>query len=154
MFGEWYQKSNKIEDTDKLTLLAFKIITVLHNTLLATSINLLETVSKGFFRNQSQNRCHTFLGCLHVCKTCAFRDAVQAGKQKEVHPPYSPDLVPAGARSGENSGLLSVFPPEEHHEMCTFCRRGGNPRTLTAVLRLIPKEASADSFKKLYACCQ
>jgi hypothetical protein len=26
-------------------------------------------------------------------------------------------------------GLLSVFPPEEHHEMHKFCRRGGNPRT-------------------------
>jgi hypothetical protein len=28
-FGEWYQKTNKTEDTDKLTLLAFKIITIL-----------------------------------------------------------------------------------------------------------------------------
>jgi hypothetical protein len=26
MFGEWYQKTNKREDTNKLTLLAFKII--------------------------------------------------------------------------------------------------------------------------------
>jgi hypothetical protein len=26
MFGEWYQKTNKTEDTNKLTLLAFKII--------------------------------------------------------------------------------------------------------------------------------
>jgi hypothetical protein len=34
-FGEWYQKTNKIEDTNKLTLLTFKIITILHNTLLA-----------------------------------------------------------------------------------------------------------------------
>jgi hypothetical protein len=41
------------------------------------------------------------LDCRHVCKTCAFHNALQAGKQKEVHPPYSPDLVPAGARSGE-----------------------------------------------------
>jgi hypothetical protein len=24
-FGEWYQKTNKTEDTNKLTLLAFKI---------------------------------------------------------------------------------------------------------------------------------
>jgi hypothetical protein len=46
---------------------------------------------------------------------------VQAGKQKEVHPPYSPDLAPAGARSGEYGGLLSVSPPEEHHERRTFC---------------------------------
>jgi hypothetical protein len=26
-------------------------------------------------------------------------------------------------------GLLSVSPPEKHHERRTFCRRGGNPRT-------------------------
>jgi hypothetical protein len=31
MFGEWYQKTNKTEDTNKLTLLAFKIIAILHN---------------------------------------------------------------------------------------------------------------------------
>jgi hypothetical protein len=47
MFGEWYQKTNKTEDTNKLTLLAFTIIAILHNTLLATVINRLETVSKG-----------------------------------------------------------------------------------------------------------
>jgi hypothetical protein len=46
-FGEWYQKINKTEDTNKLTLLAFKIIAILHSTLLATFIKLLETVSKG-----------------------------------------------------------------------------------------------------------
>jgi hypothetical protein len=54
-FGEWYQKTNKTEDTNKLTLLAFKIIAILHNTLLATFIKLLETVSKGLFRNRSHN---------------------------------------------------------------------------------------------------
>jgi hypothetical protein len=37
-FGEWYQKTNKTEDTDKLTLLAFKIFAIPHNTLLATFI--------------------------------------------------------------------------------------------------------------------
>jgi hypothetical protein len=52
---------------------------------LAMFIKLLETVSKGLFRNWSQNHCHTFLDCRHVCKTCAFHDALQAGKQKEVH---------------------------------------------------------------------
>jgi hypothetical protein len=36
-----------------------------------------------------------FLDYRHVCKTCAFNDALQVGKQKEVHPPYSPDLAPA-----------------------------------------------------------
>jgi hypothetical protein len=58
-FGEWYQKTNTTEYTNKLTLLAFKIVTILHNTLLTTFIKLLETVSKCLFRNRSQNRCHT-----------------------------------------------------------------------------------------------
>jgi hypothetical protein len=62
-FGEWYQKTNKTEDTNKLNLLTFKIIAILHNTRLATFIKLLETVSKGLFRNRSQNSCHTFLDC-------------------------------------------------------------------------------------------
>jgi hypothetical protein len=30
MFGEWYQKTNKTEDTNKLTLLVLKIIAILH----------------------------------------------------------------------------------------------------------------------------
>jgi hypothetical protein len=34
-FDEWYQKTNKPEDTNKLVLLAFKTIAILHNTLLA-----------------------------------------------------------------------------------------------------------------------
>jgi hypothetical protein len=36
MFGEWYQKTNKMEDTNQLTLLAFKIIIILHNHGMAT----------------------------------------------------------------------------------------------------------------------
>jgi hypothetical protein len=75
-FGEWYQKINKTENKNKLTFLYFKITAILHNTLLAKFIKLLETVSKGLFMNRSQN----------------------------------PDIVPAGARSGEYGGLLSVFP--------------------------------------------
>jgi hypothetical protein len=55
-FGEWYQKTNKTEDTNKLTLLAFKILIILHTTRLATFIKLLETVSKGLFSNRSQNQ--------------------------------------------------------------------------------------------------
>jgi hypothetical protein len=43
MFSEWYQKTNKTEDTNKFTLLAFKIIAILHNIRLATFIKLLET---------------------------------------------------------------------------------------------------------------
>jgi hypothetical protein len=63
MFGECSQKTNKTEDTNKLTLLVFKIIIILHNTLLATIIKLLETVSKGLFKNRNQNSRHTFLDC-------------------------------------------------------------------------------------------
>jgi hypothetical protein len=44
-FGEWYQEPNKTEYTNKLTSLAFKMIAILHNTLLAMFIKLLETVS-------------------------------------------------------------------------------------------------------------
>jgi hypothetical protein len=47
-------ETNKTEDTNKLTLLALKIIAILHNTWLATFIKLLETISKGLFRNRSQ----------------------------------------------------------------------------------------------------
>jgi hypothetical protein len=36
VFGEWYQKANKKEDTNKLTTLAFKMVSILHTTLLAT----------------------------------------------------------------------------------------------------------------------
>jgi hypothetical protein len=53
-FDELFQKTNKTEDTNKLTSLAFKIIAILHTTLLATFIMLLETVNKGLFRNRSR----------------------------------------------------------------------------------------------------
>jgi hypothetical protein len=33
-FSEWYQKTNETEDTNKLTLLAFKIIAIQHNSVL------------------------------------------------------------------------------------------------------------------------
>jgi hypothetical protein len=52
MLGEWYQKTNKTEDTNKLTLLDFKIIIILHNTGLATFIKVLETVRKVLFKNR------------------------------------------------------------------------------------------------------
>jgi hypothetical protein len=53
----------------------------------------------------------------------------QNRRYKQINFINSPDLAPAGARSGEYGGLLCVFPPEEHHERRTFCRHGGNPRT-------------------------
>jgi hypothetical protein len=64
-FGEWYHKTNKTEDTNKLTLLVFKIIAILHNTWLETFIKLLETVSKGLFRNRS---------LYERCQPCVVKD--------------------------------------------------------------------------------
>jgi hypothetical protein len=80
----------------------------------------------------------------------AFHDVLQAGKQKEVHPPYSPDLAPAGASSGEYGGLL-VFPRlKSIMKDARFADVAANQERVTAVLRSIPKEAFADIFQKLY----
>jgi hypothetical protein len=80
-FGGWYQKTNKTEDTNKLTLLAFKIIIILHNKRLATFVKLLETVSKGLCTNRSQNSCRTFLDCRRTKleKIRLFGDIVPVG---------------------------------------------------------------------------
>jgi hypothetical protein len=43
-FGECSQKTNNTEDTNKLTSLVFKIIAIIHNTLLATFIKFPETL--------------------------------------------------------------------------------------------------------------
>jgi hypothetical protein len=37
-FREWYQEKNKKEDTNKITVLGFKMVLNLHNTMLATFI--------------------------------------------------------------------------------------------------------------------
>jgi hypothetical protein len=80
MFGEWHQKTNKREDTNKYTLLAFKIIAIFHNTPLATFIKLLDrrtAVTHSWIAATSAKRC-------------------SSGGKTERSPPYSPDLVPAG----------------------------------------------------------
>jgi hypothetical protein len=59
-FGEWYQKTNNTEDTNKLTLLAFKIIAILHNTLLGTFIKLLETVWTSVSPPEEHHKRHMF----------------------------------------------------------------------------------------------
>jgi methylmalonyl-CoA mutase cobalamin-binding subunit len=51
-------------------------------------------------------------------------------------------------------GLLSVSPPEEHHERPRFADVAAIQERVTAVLRSILKEAFADSFQKLYERCQ
>jgi hypothetical protein len=47
-------------------------------------------------------------------------------------------------------GLLSVSPPEEHHDRRTFADVAAILDRVTEVLRTIPKEAFADHFQKLY----
>jgi hypothetical protein len=47
------------------------------------------------------------LNCRHVCKTCAFHDALQAGKQKEVH--HTPLIwSPQAPDQGSTVGGLCV----------------------------------------------
>jgi hypothetical protein len=73
------------------------------------------------------------LDCRHVCKTCTFHYALQAGKQKQLAPadfylfPRMKSIM-KGARFADVAAI---------HER------------VTAVLRSIPKEAFADSFQKL-----
>jgi hypothetical protein len=55
------QKTNKTEDTNKLALLAFKIIAIRHNTLLATFIKL-ETDSKGLYKELIAEQLSHILG--------------------------------------------------------------------------------------------
>jgi hypothetical protein len=98
------RKQTKHEIQKKSTLLAFKIIAILYNTRLATFINLLETVSKGLFRNRKQNSCHTFLDCRrtalsvldtpHICGISWLRvkgrymfRALLAHPQEAIHKP-------------------------------------------------------------------
>jgi hypothetical protein len=59
-------------------------------------------------------------------------------------------LAPAGVRSGEYGGLLSVSPSEEHHERRMFADVAAIQKRVKAVLRSIAKETFADSFQKLY----
>jgi hypothetical protein len=127
--------------------LVFKIIAILHSTLLATFIKLLQTVSKGIFRNRSQNRCHKFLECRHVCKTCAFQDALQAGKQNDGH-----------CRRqiwGVRWVDFFLFPRlKSIMKNASFADVAAIQERVTVVLRSIPKQAFADSFQKVYERCQ
>jgi hypothetical protein len=152
-FGEWYQKTNKMEDINKFTLLAFKKTAILHNTLLATFIKLLETVSKGLFKNLSQDRCHTFLDCRHVCKTCVFHDALQMGKQKEV---YRTPLI-WRLQAPDQGSTVDFFLFSRLKSIMKGARIAyvaAIQERVKTVLRSIRKETFADSFQKLYKRCQ
>jgi hypothetical protein len=103
-FGEWYQKTNKTEDTNKLTLLAFKIITILHNTLLVTFIKLLKTVSKGLIRNRWQNCCHSLWIAPTFAKRAPFMMLFRRGNRKKfshrTHLILRPQATDQGRRVG------------------------------------------------------
>jgi hypothetical protein len=74
-FAEWYQKTNKTEHTNKLTLLAFKIITILHNTRLATFWKLSANASLGIDRRTTIQERVTAL--LRSIPKEAFADSFQ-----------------------------------------------------------------------------
>jgi hypothetical protein len=40
-----------------------------------------------------------------IWRLCAFHDALQAGKQKEVHPPYSHPYIMKGARFADVAAI-------------------------------------------------
>jgi hypothetical protein len=81
-FGELYQKTNKTEDTNKLTLLAFKIITILHNTLLATFIKLLESVSKGLLESFAEPVTRSWIAAMSA-KRAPFMMFFRWGNRKK-----------------------------------------------------------------------
>jgi hypothetical protein len=74
------------------------------------------------------------LDCRHVCKTCAFHDALQAGKEKGVRW-VDFFLFPR---------LKSIMKGARFAYLAAIQER------VTAVLRSIHKEAFADSYQKLY----
>ena len=80
-FGESYQKTT---DTNKCSLLPFKIVAIRYNTCLTTFVQLPETISKGLLWNRSQNCCHTTFDGIRVCETFTFDGRLQAGKQQEI----------------------------------------------------------------------
>jgi hypothetical protein len=72
MFGEWYQKTDKTEDTNKLTLLAFKIIIILHNTRRTAAIQervtaVLRSISNEVFADSFQK-------LYERCQPCVVKD--------------------------------------------------------------------------------
>ena len=83
-FAECYQKTNETKDTNKFSLLSFKIVVIRYNTRLTTFVQIPNTISKGFLWNRSQNGCHTIFDGFHVCKPRTFDVRLQAGKQEEV----------------------------------------------------------------------
>ena len=67
-FGEWSQKIKETRVTNKLLLLAFKVITISYNTQLTSVVKLLETVSNLFLWNLSKDRDHALFHIFNICE--------------------------------------------------------------------------------------
>jgi hypothetical protein len=94
-----------------------------------------------------------FLDCHHVCKTYAFHDALQAGRQKEVH--LTPLIWCLQASDQGSTVDFFLFPRlKSIMKGACFADVAAIQQRVTAVLLSIPKEASIDSFQKLYEHCQ
>ena len=82
--SESYQKTNKTKDTNKFSLLPFKIVAIRYNTRLTMFVQLPETISKGLLWNRSLNGCHTICDGIYVRKTRTFDDRLKAEKQEDA----------------------------------------------------------------------
>jgi hypothetical protein len=93
------------------------------------------------------------LDCRHVCKTCAFHDALQSEKQKFVH--RTPLIWRLRAPDQGNMVELFLFPRlKSTMKGAYFADEAAIQERVTAVLRSFPKEAFDYSFQKLYERCQ
>jgi hypothetical protein len=80
----------------------------------------------------------------HVFRVHQF--LAQHGVPVLDHPPYSPDLAPVD---------FFLFPRlKSIVKGARFADVAAIQECVTAILRLIPKEAFSDSFQKLYERCQ
>jgi hypothetical protein len=84
-FGEWYQKTNKTEDTNKLTLLAFKIIAILQNIMLATFIKLWKLSAKASLGIDRRTAVTGSWIAATSAKRVPFMMLFRRGNRKNVH---------------------------------------------------------------------
>jgi hypothetical protein len=73
--------------------LAFKIIAILHNTLLATFIKLLETVSKSLFRNRIAEPLSHVLGLPPRLRNVPLSRCSSGGETERSPPTVAPACV-------------------------------------------------------------
>jgi hypothetical protein len=67
MFSEWYQKTNKTEDTNNLTLLAFKIIAIRTAAIQELVTAVLRSIPKEAFADSFQK-------LYERCQQCVVKD--------------------------------------------------------------------------------